>query len=176
MKIRLINILLFFSVQAMAQDVSKEMEITLLPYKTVTNGAFFQVIVLSSPECYVQYLHAFDYEWGFTYTLRIKETHLENPPMDGSSYEYELLEVVSKTAVSPDYTFKMGLSRDLYLGEGADQINNFRFINDSTYRYMDEINIEYSADKGHLFDQILSQNKYIRGTFVFIDSNTIRLK
>lgn len=176
MKLLITNLLLFFCISSWAQDVSKEMEITILPYKKVTNGAFFQVITLSSPDCYVEYLDGFDFEWGFTYRLRVKETHLQSPPEDGSSYEYELLEVISKTRMEKEYTFKMGLSRDFYLSDGADQINNFQFVNDSTYRYMDEINIEYPSEKAYFMDEIMSTRIYKKGTFVFIDANTIRLK
>ena len=159
-----------------AQDVSHKIEVTLLPYKKVTNGAFYQVITLASPNCYVEYLEGFDYEWGYEYKVRLKETTLAHPPEDGSSIEYKLLEVISKTPVSNDYTFPMLLSRDLYLGLGTDQVSNFKYINDSTFLYMDEINIQYGKDKTDLLDQIISKNKVVRAQFEFIDSKTIRLK
>lgn len=176
MKLLITKLLLFFCISSWAQDVSKEMEITIHPYKKVTNGAFFQVITLSSPDCYVEYLDGFDFEWGFTYRLRVKETHLQSPPEDGSSYEYELLEVISKTRMEKGYTFKMGLFSDLYLSDGTDQVNNFQFVNDSTYRYMNEVNIQYPKGKANFMNEILSRSVYKKGTFVFIDANTIRLK
>ena len=159
-----------------AQDVSREIETTILPYKKVTNGAFYQVITLSSPDCYVEYLEGFDYEWGYEYRVKLKETTLANPPEDGSSIEYKLLEVISKTAIPEDYTFPLLLSRDLYLGHGPDQVSNFKYVNDSTYLYMDEINIQYGKEKESLFDQILTNNKVVKAQFEFIDSKTIRMK
>ncbi|MCP5095772.1 MAG: META domain-containing protein [Chloroflexi bacterium] len=42
----------------------------------------------------------FTYEPGFEYELRVVKNEIEDPPADGSSIEYVLAEVVSKTAVS----------------------------------------------------------------------------
>lgn len=176
MKILITNILIITSLFASAQDVCTEKIVTLLPYKKVTNDAFFKVIVLSSPECYVEHLTGFDFTWGYTYTVRLKEAHLAQPPQDASSYTYELLEVISKVAVPDGYEFTLALSRDFYLTDGDDQINNFKYVNDSTFRYMDEINVEYPADKSFLFDQILNQNKYVKATFRFKNTGTIRMQ
>jgi hypothetical protein len=157
------------------QDVSKEITVKLEPYKSVTNGAFFQVITLKSNNCYVEYLDGFDFEWGYTYQIKLKETHLKNPPADGSSISYELIEVISKTKVPESYQFNLLITRDLYLGPGNEQTNNLQFINDSTYRYMDEINIIYDHSQEHFFDKVLSDNQSKKGTFIFIDTQHIRL-
>lgn len=170
--------LLFMSLHPfmMAQDVSKEIEVTLLPYKVVTNGAFFQVITLSSPDCYVEYLDGFEYEWGFEYRVRLLETQLASPPEDGSSITYQLLEIISKRPVPDTYTFGLLLSKELYLGKGTDQVSNFKYVNDSTYLYMDEINIQYGNGKKELMNQVITNNKVVRARFEFIDSKTLRLK
>lgn len=41
----------------------------------------------------------FDYEPGYIYMLKLKRTKIDNPPQDGSSYEYELITIVSKEKV-----------------------------------------------------------------------------
>jgi heat shock protein HslJ len=41
----------------------------------------------------------FEWEAGFEYVLRVQVTEINNPPADGSMLQYELIEVVSKTAV-----------------------------------------------------------------------------
>ncbi len=41
----------------------------------------------------------FDYEPGFIYNLKVKRKEIANPPQDGSSYEYELVRIVSKEKV-----------------------------------------------------------------------------
>ena len=158
------------------QDTSTIIEVTIHPYKSVTNGAFFKVMVLSSPDCSVEYLNGFDFEWGHQYRVRLKETTLANPPMDGSSLEYELLEVLSDTKMPEDYSFTMWLSRDLYLGLGDDQKSNLERINDSTYKYMDEVNLIFGADKKALMNHVLQNNKALKARFSIINAHTIRLK
>jgi hypothetical protein len=41
-------------------------------------------------------IEGFNYQEGFTYTLKINKIKLENPPADGSSVKYKLLEIVDK--------------------------------------------------------------------------------
>lgn len=38
----------------------------------------------------------FDYEPGYIYLLAVKRTPVKNPPADASSYEYELVRVISR--------------------------------------------------------------------------------
>jgi hypothetical protein len=161
---------------ATSQDVSKIIKATIHPYKSVTNAAFFKIMVLSSPDCSVEYLNGFDFEWGHQYRVRLKETTLANPPMDGSSLEYELLEILSDTKMPDDYSFSMWLSRDLYLGIGDVQESNLVYINDSTYRYMEQINLVFGTDKKVLMDQVLLNNKELKARFSIVNENTIRLK
>lgn len=158
------------------QDTSRVIEVTIYPYKSVTHGAFSLVMVLSSPDCYVEYLHEFDFKWGHQYQVRLKETTLANPPMDGSSVEYTLLEILSDTKMPDNYSFTMWLSRDLYLGPGDDQVGNLVKLNDSTYTYMDEINLIFGTDKKEIMDKILLENKEIKGHFTIVNENTIRLR
>lgn len=42
-------------------------------------------------------IEGFDYQPGYNYVLKIEITNVENPPADGSSKKYILLEVISKT-------------------------------------------------------------------------------
>jgi hypothetical protein len=42
-------------------------------------------------------IQGFEYEEGFEYVLKVNQKHVENPPADGSSIEYVLIEVLSKT-------------------------------------------------------------------------------
>lgn len=41
-------------------------------------------------------IEGFDFEAGFSYVLRVERRRVEDPPADGSSFRYVLLEVVSK--------------------------------------------------------------------------------
>ncbi|MEE9372995.1 MAG: DUF4377 domain-containing protein [Saprospiraceae bacterium] len=53
----------------------------------------------------------FDYKLGFFYKLKVKKNFIENPPADGSTIEYRLIEIVSQTKVSSDTQFEILLSR-----------------------------------------------------------------
>ena len=46
------------------------------------------------------YLEGFDYEEGFEYELEVQVDPVENPPADGSSLSYTLVEVIDKQSVS----------------------------------------------------------------------------
>ena len=46
-------------------------------------------------------IDGFTFEPGYEYELRVQETEVENPPVDASSLTVTLVELVSKTAVSP---------------------------------------------------------------------------
>lgn len=45
-------------------------------------------------------INGFEYEAGFEYELRVRRVDVADPPADGSLFYYELVEMVSKTAVS----------------------------------------------------------------------------
>ena len=55
-------------------------------------------------------VEGFEYQWGFVYELRVRETHIANPPADGSSIRTELLSVVNKEKVAPDVRFQLALT------------------------------------------------------------------
>lgn len=42
-------------------------------------------------------IQGFDYQPGYQYTLKVKQFNVANPPADGSSIRYELVEIVNKT-------------------------------------------------------------------------------
>lgn len=45
---------------------------------------------------HIQTVQGFIYEEGYSYLLKVKKNHLANPPADGSSWNYELIEIISK--------------------------------------------------------------------------------
>jgi len=153
---------------------SKNLTISVEPYKRLTYDAFFKQLALKSPDCHVEYLEGFNFEWGVRYKLKVKEKHLANPPEDGSSIVYDLKKVISAESVPIDYIFKLRLERDLYLGPG-DQVNNFKQLNDSVYLYMDEIELEIPKALRPEFDEILKVNESKKGSFKFLSNHRIRL-
>jgi Domain of unknown function (DUF4377) len=49
----------------------------------------------------------FDYEWGHRYELQVQITEIDNPPADGSSRRYTLLEVISDEVVDDHFTLRL---------------------------------------------------------------------
>ncbi|WMX13087.1 DUF4377 domain-containing protein [Aureispira sp. CCB-E] len=47
-------------------------------------------------EYFYSEIDGFTYEEGYVYNLNVKQTAIANPPMDGSSITYTLVEVLSK--------------------------------------------------------------------------------
>lgn len=41
-------------------------------------------------------IDGFSYEEGYTYRLKVKKTHLGNPPADGFTFTYTLIQIISK--------------------------------------------------------------------------------
>ena len=54
----------------------------------------------SESELFYDSIIGFEYEAGFEYELRVNKSDIENPPADASSIQYELIEIVSKTAIT----------------------------------------------------------------------------
>jgi hypothetical protein len=50
-------------------------------------------------------IRGFRFQWGYRQTLRVERRRILNPPADGSSTEYALIEVLKKEAV-PDWAFR----------------------------------------------------------------------
>lgn len=157
-----------------AQDVSSQKTVRIEPFLTLSYGAFFKTLVLESPDCSIEHLSDFTFEWGYRYELKVREIVLEYLPMDGSNVAYELLKVVSKERVASDYTFKLMLENDQYLGPG-EQLSSFTLINDSTYRYFDKVDLVIPKDLQVSFQKVILPASSLQGEFEIMDEQTIRL-
>ncbi|MCB9231037.1 MAG: DUF4377 domain-containing protein [Bacteroidia bacterium] len=166
--------LLFAAFWGKSQDTHKVISIQIEPFKKVSNGAFFRVMTLHSPDCGVEYLDGFDFQWGYIYQLKVRETHLANPPMDGSSLKYTLIREISRTKAPEDYEFTLFLVRDLYLG-GEVQKPILVRIDDHTCRYFDETYLLFSPEQEADLEQIMAGGKGRTGRFRFAEDGKIRL-
>jgi len=173
MKIKLVLLIFLSSIIGKSQTDITQI-ITVEPYLTVKNGAFFKSLSLESNDCDAEFIQGFDFEWGYTYKLKIKVHKLKNPPQDVSNTEYKLIKVISKTKVSDSYQFRMLLDKDLYLGPG-EQVSNFRSINDSTYSYFDKIDIEIPSTLKTEFKETMTKEQKRYGIFVFIGPTKVKL-
>ncbi len=78
-------------------------------------------------------IEGFTHELGFDYELLVKRSEIENPPADGSSIRYELIDIVSQTPGSTTELFEIGLAfnrgdfTDTFIT--GDDTNGFQLLN-----------------------------------------------
>ncbi len=173
MKIKLVLLFLLISTIGESQS-DKTQTITVEPYMKLTNDAFFKKLTIKSNDCYADFIQGFNFQWGYSYKLKIKIKKLKNPPQDASDTEYILLKTISKTKVPDNYQFKMLLDKDLYLGPG-EQVGNFKSINDRIYTYFDNIEIEVVSILKYEFNKIINEGQVRYGNFIFISPTKIKL-
>ena len=65
----------------------------------------------------------FDFEWGYEYTVRFRDTPIDNPPQDSLGFNRELVEVVRKTPVPAGTEFTLALR-----ASDPSSSNGFRFF------------------------------------------------
>lgn len=55
-------------------------------------------------------IRGFSFEWGYAYRLRVETTPVPDPPADGSSIDYRLIELSAKTPVAASTEFEVALA------------------------------------------------------------------
>ncbi len=109
-------------------------------------------------------IQGFNYEPGTIYNLLVKIEQIDNPPLDGSSAKYTLMEIVSTQEVDNETLFDIDL-----------KINGENFVTtDTGLELLNQINI----DCNNLCDEletILQNQDFVVGTFKRISNNEIKL-
>ena len=169
---------MFFFCAALAGQVVKNKTVTIHPNKSFQNYEHYKRLTLSSPDSAVEYISGFEFEWGYTYTLSLKET--EFPPLsDGSRFDYELVKVISKTKVPDSTQFRLFVDVNLYYYEvDSSEIETSKTLiqkNDSTYLYFEEVEIIVPTHLTAQFKSIVDGATKKVGTFEFLDEKRIRL-
>ena len=157
------------------QAVIKEIKIE--PHMYTQNYEHFKRLVLDSPDSEVEYIDGFDFEWGYYYTLRVKELDI-GELSDGTRYEYSLLKVISKEKVSDTEIFRMSIDPLRYYHKLEDEgVSNYTLsqLNDSTYLYMDQVEIEIPQNFLESFIKKKDNEVDFRGDFKFVNSKRVRL-
>ena len=159
-----------------AQKVEHK-KVTIQPHKSFENYEHFTRLVLKTSEPGVEFIDGFKFEWGYTYELEVKIEHLVPPLSDGTNTECSYVKEISKTKVPADYTFRLFLDSELYYHEDGSepQSNNFKTINDSTFLYFEEVEIEVPKQLLPTFAKIQSGKLERLGHFTFVDIGKIRL-
>tara|TARA_B100000809_G_scaffold255820_1_gene294917 strand:+ start:1497 stop:2042 length:546 start_codon:yes stop_codon:yes gene_type:complete len=178
MKLVLIHLIALLSISAFSQTVSNT-TITIDPNLSFQNYEHFKRLTLNSPDSPIQYLDGFNFEWGYTYSVSVKETKLKFTLSDGKQYDYTLNHIISKTKVSDSTQFKLFLdpSRYYHQVDSTDQLENstLKLIDDNTYTYFDKVEIEVPDNLKIVFNQIIEDKISRLGHFIFINDKRIRL-
>ena len=88
---------------ACSQDKAQEYDLWVGPQQVDCVGAFKQkcLMVRRSPteawQLFYSSIEGYDYQPGYTYHIRVRETEVKDPAMDASSRRYVLLELIEKT-------------------------------------------------------------------------------
>jgi len=155
------------------QGQTRTITVHVEPYKSLGYGAFSKSLVIKTDVEGPEHIQGFQFAWGRAYTLKVKSHKLQNPPMDGSDTEYTLLAVQKDEPAPADLEFELALQDEVYLGAG-EQTSSLEVINDSTFRYFKQIEMEVLATLRPEFDKVLAGTDR-RGRFVFVNEQRIRL-
>lgn len=114
----------------------------------------------------------FNYELGYVYTLTVEKIWLENPPVDGSSIHYRLIEVVNKVKAPLDEEFEILLAR-LTDDNGYDSY--FEEVDNLSYKLLDGTKIDCQDYCDELSKKMLNKQS-ITGVFTHSDDGRLLLK
>ncbi len=160
---------------ALAQNMEIK-TITVEPYMRTQNYEHFKRMVLNSSDSQAQYIVGFEFDWGYLYSLRVKQTTI-GPLSDGTMYDYSLIETISKTKVAYSTTFTMSVDPLRYYENQANITSNntLKILNDSTYLYMDLVELEIPQQEQSRFQANNDNGVSFVGDFRFVNERRIRL-
>lgn len=169
---------LLFALSLNAQSTYKK-NITVKPSMELQNYEHFKRLVLIADDPQVEYLDDFNFEWGFEYKLKVEVTKLTPELSDGTRYEYKRVKEVSKKKVADSTEFKLFIDPLVYYGRQMDEeglVNESLIaVNDSTFLYFDEVEIEVPKALLEKFNKVRNSEHGKRGHFTYVNKKRIRL-
>ena len=174
--LRIFFIVYFFSSSLFAQTFTIK-NINVKPHMVHQNYEHFKRLVLDSPDSEAEYIKGFDFEWGYAYKLKVKETKI-GPLSDGTNFEYSLVKIVKKEKVSDTINFLLVIDPLVrYTKLDEDGIENFSLKKADTYEYlyMDEVYIEVPENLNQKFLDLVEKEMSFLAKFNYISSKKIRL-
>jgi hypothetical protein len=132
--------------------------VEVAPHMQLQYGAFFKQLKIDCSDARVDEIAGFDFEWGYQYRLEIDLLRLKVPPADAGMYEAKLRKLLAREPVSADYSFALWIERDALLGPGEQQ-PALTQLTDSTYRYLDAVDILVPADLRPAFESAVVEER-----------------
>ena len=148
--------------------------ITVEPYKYTQNYEHFKRLILKSSDSEIEFIDGFDFEWGYYYTLKVKENKI-GPLSDRTMYEYYLSKIISKKPAPDSMLFILCIDPLLYYHKSEEDVTTLSAINDSIYLYMEEVEIEIPFKLREYFHKKIDNNEGFTGSFKFVNFKRIRL-
>lgn len=173
-------LLFFFGLTSnLYSQKTRKIEISIEPHLSFQYYEHFKRLVMSSPDCELEHLNGLDYKWGITQKVKVKETELAQSYSDGTRYTYELIAVISEEVEPASSTFLLTLDVNRYYytlpEEEAEQAITLTAMNDSTYIYMDKVEIEVPQNLRPVV-QMIAEGKFTkRARFSYVNEKRIRL-
>jgi hypothetical protein len=178
MKFIITALLGIMTISANSQIIQNK-TITIDPYLSLQYYEHFKRLTLSSPDSQVEYLEGFEFAWGYTYKISVRETELSNVRSDGTRYSYTLNRIISKEKVPDSTQFGLFLDANRYyhkVDSSEQEMNKtLHQINDSTFLYFEDVEIEVPYFLMEDFKSITSDNTSKVGTFIYVNEKRIRL-
>ena len=172
--------LLSLSFLSGAAQITIEKVVSIDSYKSFQNYEHFKRLTLNTSDTNLEFLEGFNYDWGYTYSVKVAETKLAETRSDGTQYTYAFIEVVSKERESNEFQFRLYLDANRYYydvgTDEQDMATTFKQLNDSTYLYFDEVEIEIPSALEEGFNRIFSGETAQLGMFIHLNKNRIRLQ
>ena len=157
------------------QDNTELVYMQVNHYPTTAIGSFPKLVFLvregeepgnSEWQYFYDEIEGFNYQPGFVYELNVKKETLENPPQDGSSFNYDLINIVSKEKVPEGALFEIRLK---WAGE------NFVIKNSAAELALLH---EYEINCTDLCEELLQKlenSEEVTGTFSHDGNNKLKL-
>ncbi len=154
--------------------------ITIEPYLSFQHYEHFKRLTLHSTDSDVEFLEGFEFNWGYSYKLKVKQTQFKSRLSDGTEFEYSLVKLIAKTKVPDTAQFKIFLDGNRYYHEvdSTEQEWNKTLskINDSTFVYFDEVEIEVPATLREKMKLIMEGQMSKMGTFMYVAGKRNRIR
>ncbi len=174
----ILALVLAFSTSPLLSQTTIIRAISIEPNLSFENYEHYKRLILDSPDSPVEFLDGFEFEWGYTYELEVKETKLSSTLSDGTQYEFEFVRIIEKTKMPDSSVFKLYIDPKRYYAVlPGEEIENqtLKQLNDSTYSYFGKVNIVVPKHLLDKFKSIVNKGKDRSGTFKYKDKGTIRL-
>lgn len=149
--------------------------IRLEPYKSLQNYEHFKRLVLTSDEKEIDYIEGFNFEWGYAYVLKIEVTKIPNRFSDGTNAHYKLDKIITKIPALTNSPFNLVVDPNRYYTQEEELNLTLAPLNDSTYRYFEEITIVVPELLSNEFKEVIHTKKPKMGQFEFVNHQKIKL-